>query len=115
MSAAHTPGPWLIQDPLGNGEGDHLWIVQEGATPEVYDWRNIAVVCSDDADDMDCSSSAPITVAERDANAHLIAAAPALLEALETLEASLTRDIGAGYAGVALCQAAISLARGEAK
>ena len=78
--AKHTPGPWHVEDPLGCGLGDHLWIVQEGKTPQVYDWRNLAVVCSDDPDD--CENGQPITVAERDANARLIAAAPDMLAAM---------------------------------
>lgn len=81
MNAQHTPGPWLIEDPLGCDAGDHLWIVQEGASPEVYDWRNLAVVCSDDPEDSE--NARPITVAERNANACLIAAAPQLLTQLE--------------------------------
>jgi len=78
---SHTPAPWLVESPLGDGPGDHLWIVQEGASSEVYDWRNIAVVCSDDPEEMDGSSSKPIRVTERDANAALIAAAPELRDA----------------------------------
>ena len=43
----------------------------------------------------------------------LAAAAPELLEALRVVEAALIRDMGAGYSGVALCQAAIAKAAGQ--
>lgn len=89
---AHTPGPWLIEDPLGSDAGDSLWIVQEGASGEVYDWRNLAVVCSDDPEDGEGGGDL-ITVAERDANARLIAAAPELLDALQELLAA-TEEVG---------------------
>jgi hypothetical protein len=67
-----TPGPVHVQDPLGDGPGDALWIVEDGASPEAYDWRCLAIFTSDDPEDNDCSSSAPIEVAERDANAALM-------------------------------------------
>ena len=56
---------------------------------------------------------ASVSQSNREANARLIAAAPELLEALRVLEAALIRDMGAGYSGVARCQAAIAKAAGQ--
>lgn len=101
MSAAHTPGPWVAYNPtvsnnywavgLENKYGNH-GVRCDG---DVSEYMHISGICSSQ-------------------DARLIAAAPELLEALETLEAALIRDMGAGYAGVALCQAAIAKARGQA-
>lgn len=78
MSAKHTPGPWTVENPMGQ----HLWIVQANLAP--YDWTPIATLTEDDSEDaMDRGSSRPISPVERDANAKLIAAAPALLAALQ--------------------------------
>lgn len=44
----------------------------------------------------------------------LIECHDSMFDALEALETALTRDMGAGYAGVALCQAAIAKAKGGA-
>lgn len=47
------------------------------------------------------------------ANARAIAEVPAMVQALRELEAALTRDMGAGYAGVALIQAILARIDGE--
>lgn len=85
MGAQYTPGPWLVEDPFGEDQGDALWIVQEGATPAVFDWRCLAIVTSDDPDDRDLSASAPVSAEERNANARLIAEAPVMAQALRTV------------------------------
>ena len=74
MSAAkHTPGPWeptkLNSAPLG------LWAVNAPG----YGGRN-PLVCG-----MEYSKGGPILHAESEANARLIAAAPELLEALQSV------------------------------
>lgn len=71
---AHTPGPWELQDPMGNEE---LWVVEQGRQP--YNWRCIATVTIVGGEIGD------ITPTEGSANARLIAAAPDLLAALEEI------------------------------
>ncbi len=78
----HTPGPWEVQDPLF----DSVWIVQSGLEPHA--WSCIASVRDDASEDaFDRGASRPISTAERDANAKLIAAAPDLLDALNEVMA----------------------------
>ena len=98
MAGQHTPGPWEACQPYDYGDFD----------------GESRLVCGDDMRIAVVHWHPHLNAEMWDANAHLIAAAPELLEALETLEAALIRDLGAGYAGVALCQAAIAKARGEA-
>ena len=74
MTALHTPGPFEVQDPMGDDEG--LWIVQAGL--QAYEWSCIAIVPRDD----DKSGKHFITKREQYANAALFADAPAMLEAL---------------------------------
>lgn len=78
--AQHTPGPWTARN--GIEDDDHLrWgVVQAGPTPYL-----IAVV----------ENGAPgDTLQTERANAHLIAAAPALLAALEGLCYSISMRYG---------------------
>ncbi|MEQ8395019.1 hypothetical protein [Thalassobaculum sp.] len=74
MDSKHTQGPWVIEDPMGP---ESLWIVEAGK--QTYEWRCIAMVCRDD----DIEVSGPkISAREQNANARLIASAPAMAEAL---------------------------------
>ncbi|MBA4086656.1 MAG: hypothetical protein C0491_02490 [Novosphingobium sp.] len=97
MSAAHTPGPWII-DPR------HYWDKGIGIRQDADGWHRL--YCEVDRDDCDRDTA--------EANARLIAAAPALLDVAIQLEESLTAD---GYESVLVrdLRAAISLATGEAK
>jgi hypothetical protein len=72
--AAHTPGPWAIEDPMGP---DSLWIVQ--ASKPTHEWFPIAVCNMPDEDDH------LFTSANVNANIRLIAAAPELLAALKSV------------------------------
>lgn len=89
MSAAHTPGPWA------RVPGFHQNRVEaaDGVAVGYALGRN----------------------AEAEANAHLIAAAPALLEALAWLESYLRDTPHHNAPAAANARAVISLARGEAK
>lgn len=78
--AGFTDGEWHVQDPMGDDDGDGLWVVTDGASSEVYDWRCIAIVTSDDPEERDSQNSRPILKEERDANARLIAKAPTLYQ-----------------------------------
>lgn len=79
MSAIkHTPGPFEVQNPMGDDIG--LWIVQAGL--EAYEWSCIAIVCRDD----DRSGKHFITKAEQKANADLFAAATEMLAALKHID-----------------------------
>lgn len=75
--AAHTPGPWAVEDPMGPNE---YAIVQDGLQP--YEWQFIAVV------EVGIPSEGLMPRQEARANARLIAAAPEMLVALQ----DLTRD-----------------------
>ncbi len=106
MSAQHTPGPWTAVDPVD--EPDVLCHEIVGPTsghPLATVWTDYYAV-------------APIP--EHEANARLIAAAPALLEALEGL---LNEALGQGWYGPRLtawseavqkAQEAVAAARGTA-
>ena len=77
----HTPGPWAVWDHSSNGKHDGHYIVQQGnAAPALaIIWHSKSInPCVDLAE----------FVAEEDANARLIAAAPELLEALQQLVAT---------------------------
>jgi hypothetical protein len=76
----HTPGPWVAtcsdvvgERPIGDS-GLRFWNVEESDGPKYR--GNVASVFS-------AEHIGGITIAERNANARLIAAAPDLLEALE--------------------------------
>jgi hypothetical protein len=69
-SASHTPGPWAVRSGMSAADNAD-WITTAGCTP-----RRIARVSSG-------RLAGEISHAEGHANAHLIAAAPEMLEALQ--------------------------------
>ena len=70
----HTPGPWCL-DITRDGDGDVVRVVQEESTAHPY---HIAEVYGHGGD--------AVTDTQRMRDARLIAAAPEMLEALETIE-----------------------------
>ena len=99
----HTPGPWEIFGKDETPEGFEVLEISAGDCPGPK-FKSIAYVHgTSEPPDFD---GAKIT-AEDEANAHLIAAAPALLEALETVAATLelphakdaANTVVAGHAG----------------
>ena len=94
MTAKHTPGPWVADD----NEGFSQWSIWGRMAPSGHGTpgRKVAVVD-------DCSGHS-------DADAQLIAAAPELLEALQSLVQTLKV---AGYS-TAHADAAIAKATGGA-
>jgi len=89
----HTPGPWEIEEHYHFG---YRWI----SGPEHSQLAQV-VWCMEDED------RSP----ECEANAHLIAAAPELLEALEKVFTVMNDDMPVGLRKV--CYEAIAKARGE--
>lgn len=71
----HTPGPWHLEKAIGTGNIDCGWHVE----PECIDFKYCGMVASLS----DAEHIGGITKDERDANAHLIAAAPDLLAEAE--------------------------------
>lgn len=71
---AYTPGPWVLEKQIGTNGLDCGWEVLQ----QWVDGYRGAVCHVTDAENID-----GITRDERDANAHLIAAAPYLLAALQ--------------------------------
>ena len=69
--AQHTPGPWVLEDPLG----PELLSIVVGDQP--YDWLHVAQVSVTGN-----HNEGDLPKAQAKANARLIAAAPDLLEAL---------------------------------
>lgn len=80
-----TPGPWAVQDPMGRDIG--FWIVQDGLP--TYEWSCIATVHYDDAEARKDRRRRFISMAEQNANADLIAAAPDLYTILSELVEAL--------------------------
>ncbi len=77
MTDKHTPGPWSVQDPMGDGVEDDLWIV---AGDQVHNWRCLALVSCDTEKG---PAEKPVYRPQRDANAQLMATAPELLALAE--------------------------------
>jgi hypothetical protein len=96
MESKHTPGPWVVIE-------DH----PQNACAEVVAERDffncgICTLYSGESDDAKCD---PVTGIwgdhpERRANAHLISAAPDMLEALRRCVDNLERALRDGYEGV---------------
>lgn len=106
MSAKHTPGPWSIEDPMG----PEIISIVRGNDPQ--SWIDIAQIgtVGEGGDDR--------RYLEHMANAHLIAAAPELLEALETLLGDYEAMLGDGVCmnppqQAVIARAAIAKAKGE--
>ena len=96
MSGAFTPGPWSLD------END----VRDEAQTVLSDWTGCPVA----------EAFLGARGGECEANAHLIAASPALYEALEwLLRASVTGGLSNAQLGAveAKARAALALARGE--
>ena len=85
QKAAHTPAPWLIEWNVAQG-GEGHYITDSKDMAELS--RIAAVLFHDDAD------------GETRANARLIAAAPQLLEALQTTAANLRSWKAANGGGI---------------
>lgn len=79
MNPTYTQVSWDVESPMGDGVDDELWIVPTGM--QAWQWAPIATVgCSLERDDF-----MKISRKQRDANARLIAAAPELLAALQSV------------------------------
>lgn len=76
--AKHTPGPWTIEDPMGEAIP---WIVEAGK--ETYEWRCLAMVPCDEH---------KMPLAEAKANLKVIKAAPTMVEALLKVARASSRD-----------------------
>jgi hypothetical protein len=88
----HTPGPWSVEDPMGADVG--LWIVQSGLEPR--QWSCIAIVTDDENGQARDEGGRFIGRLEQEANARLIAAAPAMLEMLRECRATFAFAAGEG-------------------
>lgn len=89
----HTPGPWSVEDPMGDEPNDDLWVV---VGDESFNWRTVALVSCDFEKGPEPK---PIYSPQRNANARLISAAPDMRDALEqavlyveTLHSLMTQD-----------------------
>lgn len=85
--ATHTPGPWMVApcsdgDEIRNVVADYSERIDGGLTIRVARW-----IAELDAS-LDFDSDVERQLAEMDANARLIAAAPDLLDALKAMVAS---------------------------
>lgn len=99
---AHTPGPWRVST---------IGLMNDGALPVSSDQGQIARVSAQA--DFPRGQGHNSECAERDANAHLIAAAPDLYAALDGLLGLL--DAGSLYEPQAYAaRAALAKARGQA-
>lgn len=112
MKAEHTQGPWVFRVELGTVNAVDPMHSQDG--------RARIEIC--DPSNGQTWNGGALPIDEREANAHLIAAAPDLLAILEViLGAHDTKNNGAYMGEAVLChhyaetaRAAIAKARGEA-
>jgi len=86
MSAAHTPGPWVV----GDSDCSGVFVSSDGGNGPIVHSQNYY---NEDELDLDTGSDTPIDDKEVFANGRLIAAAPELLAVVKELEES------AGYWG----------------
>lgn len=82
MSDKHTPGPWGVEQ-----TGDTNWIGPLRGNGKVAE-----IVCSTDREGLKRSA-----LERNDANAHLIAAAPDMLDTLRAAREFITNGIEFGY------------------
>ncbi|MCW7544863.1 hypothetical protein N7I30_13730 [Aurantimonas litoralis] len=100
--AKHTPGPWLIREGFST---DTLEVYpRRDGKPEIGSWAELATVRSD-------YGNGDGDTAEGEANARLIAAAPDLLAALESLTANLDEGDFISLTRIDAAKAAIAKAR----
>lgn len=106
----HTPGPWFV-------------VFSDNATPHIMTKKSEGHESVTDLDALICAMPAEITQSFNSrANAHLIAAAPDLLEILKKcLRDELarrrnlkTKSVAGGYADVRIEQIRAAIARAEA-
>ena len=101
----HTTGPWGYQVPMG----PEILSIVTNPDGEAYEWVHVAQIGTDPVE-----GEAPITFAEHEANARLIAAAPDMLVAL--LAAELVLSQGAAREGSLVLlgiRAALAKAQGK--
>jgi hypothetical protein len=122
MSGQHTPGPWIVRTrsiPYKDGSKSHVErsICQQRIHPQLKD--HLPVVCMSMGLGMDGEKAVPFVHIEEE-DAHLIAAAPALYEALAALLESHAQLVNSGDCGfwdveeeapVKLARAALAAAR----
>ncbi len=92
MMTQHTPGPWVAsccditdERPVGE-DGVRFWNITQGGVPYRGDVCNVH----------QAGHIGGITIAERDANARLISAAPDLLDVVQTLR-DYVSDCASGW------------------
>jgi hypothetical protein len=108
MSAQHTPGPWVIK-PATGPEKEHLYFDVKPVLAVDDPYRG-SVCTVHDAENIE-----GITVAESEANARLIAAAPELLDVLrDCLHFMEMAELDDDEPHVVAARAAIAKATGSA-
>jgi hypothetical protein len=97
----HTPGPWYVGTEF-NDQGRHIYAAQKVRHEDGDEWHPL-IACTDDAEQL----------VDWQANAVLIAAAPDLLEALQTLSnmaESFSDELHKDHPDVVAARAAINKA-----